>query len=202
MLLACSHCAGFVPPNAAACPHCGLKSLDVKASSKLGALTKGLVAVASGGVVAVTLMACYGAPFIDRDGDGFDGNYDDCNDNDAATHPGAPDTLGDGVDQNCDGVDGLAPDAGIDGSDTSSSSGGPCTTCNQAVNTTGLVAPGAPICTPAGQKAFDDLKLCVCTTFCPDDCGANICQGMAATPACSTCVQAACATPNLDCQDN
>jgi len=201
MLLTCSHCEGFVPPNAAACPHCGRESLDVKRNSKFGALAKGIAAAASGGVVAVTLMACYGAPFIDNDHDGFDGNYEDCNDNDAATHPGAPDSKGDGVDQNCDGVDGIAPDAGPDG-ESSSSSGGMCVSCAQAVGSTGLVAPPAQFCTPAGQQAFDALKTCACTVSCSADCGANTCQGMPATAACSTCVMTNCSTQNLACSEN
>lgn len=204
MLVTCSFCTGFVPANVSTCPHCGVESLDVKANSKLGALAKGFAAAATGGVVAVTLMACYGAPFIDEDRDGFDGNYEDCNDRDPAVHPGAPDQLGDGIDQNCDGVDGNAPDAGPDSSETSSSSsgGGLCVTCNEAVNSTGLVAPAAPFCTPAGQSAFDALKTCACTAICVEECGGNVCQGMSATVVCSECVQTNCATQNLDCSEN
>ena len=41
----------------------------------------------------------------DEDGDGY-GADEDCNDNDAHVHPDAPDTDEDGVDQDCDGVDG------------------------------------------------------------------------------------------------
>ncbi|MBK9260355.1 MAG: putative metal-binding motif-containing protein [Polyangiaceae bacterium] len=110
MLLTCTHCEGFVPTNAAACPHCGAESLDVKVPSKLGGLVKGVAAAATGGLVAVTLMACYGGPpgdSFDFDGDGYP-DYADCNDNDASMNPGATDTLGDGIDQNCDGVDGVS----------------------------------------------------------------------------------------------
>jgi len=83
-----------------------------------------------------------GAVRLDRDGDGFAGPWEcmpgypncsapelnqrpetlsklDCNDRDASIHPGAPDTPGDGIDQNCDGADGIrealdrAPPPGI-----------------------------------------------------------------------------------------
>lgn len=203
MLLTCNQCEGFVPANASACPHCGTESLDVKTNSKLGSLVKGFAAAATGGIVAVTLMACYGGPYtpgVDNDGDGFGNNYDDCNDQDATIHPGATDTLGDGIDQNCDGVDGVGPDAG----DTSSSSsgGGLCVKCIEAVNSTGLAAPSPPFCTPAGQTAFEALKTCACTTSCTADCGANVCNGMMATSACSTCIMTNCSTANLDCQEN
>lgn len=70
---------------------------------------------------AVTLMACYGAPPCDSGDDadhdgaysgscdpGFDAPYD-CNDNDILIHECANDPEGDGVDQNCDGIDGVRP---------------------------------------------------------------------------------------------
>ncbi|MCB9744285.1 MAG: putative metal-binding motif-containing protein [Alphaproteobacteria bacterium] len=44
------------------------------------------------------------SPFVDRDGDGF-GVSEDCDDQDAAVHPDAEETPGDGVDSNCDGDD-------------------------------------------------------------------------------------------------
>lgn len=203
MLLTCTHCQGFVPTNVAACPHCGTESLDVKTNSKIGSLAKGVAAVAASGLVAVTLMACYGGPEgdFDQDGDGFGDFSGDCNDSDAAIHPGAPDSVGDGVDQNCDGVDGDASDVDA-GTSSSSSSGGPCVTCNTAVTTTGLTAPAQPFCSTAAQQDFDALKTCVCTDACIPECGGNICQGMAATTDCSACVQANCGTQNVSCQNN
>jgi hypothetical protein len=38
---------------------------------------------------------------------------DDCDDADPARYPGAPDDVGDGIDQNCDGVDGARQPAKI-----------------------------------------------------------------------------------------
>jgi hypothetical protein len=75
-----------------------------------------------------------GAVRLDRDGDGFAGPWEcmpeypscsapelnkrpeklanlDCNDRDASIHPGATDIPGDGIDQNCDGVDGIRAEA-------------------------------------------------------------------------------------------
>lgn len=77
----------------------------------------------------MTLMACYGAPYdepfecYDGDSDGYCPSTGDCDDTEFEIRPGAIDTLGDGVDQNCDGVDGDAvsvPDGGTTdtGSDT------------------------------------------------------------------------------------
>ena len=45
---------------------------------------------------------------FDNDGDGFTNDVD-CDDSDASIFPGAEDAFGDDIDQNCDGVDGIAP---------------------------------------------------------------------------------------------
>ena len=126
-LHSCASCDGFLPPSATLCPHCGAASTSISASTVPSSLGGKLFAVASGGLMALTLMACYGGPpgeceGTDADGDGYSvGSCDelpDCNDSDASIYPGASDSLGDGVDQNCDGVD------GIYGVTTSSSSSG------------------------------------------------------------------------------
>jgi hypothetical protein len=41
----------------------------------------------------------------DTDGDGYTENQGDCNDSDAAVHPGAAEICGDGIDQDCNGSD-------------------------------------------------------------------------------------------------
>ena len=48
-------------------------------------------------------------PVTDADGDGFESD-EDCNDDDAMVNPDADDTVGDAVDNNCDGIDGLDTD--------------------------------------------------------------------------------------------
>lgn len=53
----CGACGGFVPEGAKACPNCG-----AGVSSSRSALVAGLLALAGGGVMAVTLAACYGPP--------------------------------------------------------------------------------------------------------------------------------------------
>jgi MYXO-CTERM domain-containing protein len=47
-------------------------------------------------------------PYEDGDGDGETESEGDCDDADVDVHTGAEDTVGDGIDQNCDGEDGVA----------------------------------------------------------------------------------------------
>ncbi len=44
-------------------------------------------------------------PDVDNDGDGYTENGGDCNDFDASIHPDATEVCGDGIDQDCDGLD-------------------------------------------------------------------------------------------------
>ncbi|MBL8742224.1 MAG: putative metal-binding motif-containing protein [Myxococcales bacterium] len=106
----CRTCEGFLPRSVTACPHCGLAVPPRRDG-------RGLAVAAMASVTFVTLAACYGAPeCIDRRDADKDGSFacaddprlsDDCDDNDASRRPGFPDPEGDGLDQNCDGVDGL-----------------------------------------------------------------------------------------------
>jgi len=126
---ACAHCEGFLPPGASTCPHCGTAAAPatVSCATRRAGLASRLLTVASGGLMALTLMACYGAPPCDDppqdlDGDGYQTfcDYDyhpeaDCDDSNPDIHPGAIDPRGDGIDQNCDFVDGVAGDTGSGG---------------------------------------------------------------------------------------
>jgi hypothetical protein len=84
---------------------------------------RGLAATAGGGLIAMTMAACYGgaddtyyepycsSPSSDADGDGYCLEYD-CLETDSSVHAFATDPVGDMIDQNCDGTDGVAPDGG------------------------------------------------------------------------------------------
>lgn len=117
-LSTCTACGGLVPRLASACPHCEAPCTRRRSTARK------LFDLAGGGAVALTLSACYGAapghyepatptsascdPSRDVDGDGF--CEDDCDQASAAMYPGADDPAGDALDQNCDGIDGVAPD--------------------------------------------------------------------------------------------
>src|SRR5688572_28404256 len=116
----CIECGGLTPIGTVeACLHCD-HPLPRRTSWALR-LTALL-----GPAGALLLAACYGAPGRyqsypapdpygrapaavsddDRDVDGVAAGAD-CVDEDRSRYPGAPDTAGDGIDQNCDGVDGV-----------------------------------------------------------------------------------------------
>lgn len=127
----CTACAGFIPHEATSCPHCDTPAAVPPAartsSRMLSRLVRGAVMLTSSSAFAITLMACYGAPPCegseDADGDGYPNNdcveTVDCDDDDAAIYPGADDPEGDGIDQNCDGIDGIASDGGVGDGGTS-----------------------------------------------------------------------------------
>ncbi|MCA9568018.1 MAG: hypothetical protein KC656_09255 [Myxococcales bacterium] len=93
-------------------------------------------------IVMGMLAGCPGGPAPvptgdpnDRDGDGTP-TAQDCNDGDADIHPGADDTVGDGVDNNCDGVDGV--DADEDGFASEASGGDDCNDDDDGINPDGV----------------------------------------------------------------
>ena len=114
---ACPRCAGFVPDHLGICPNC-----DTKRSrwARLGQALLGFTGM-------ITLAACYGGPpaidtCMDDDGDGFfpacyddelicdpEDIYCDCDDLNPSYNPGEVDTIGDGLDRDCDGQDGQRP---------------------------------------------------------------------------------------------
>ncbi|MFA7443886.1 MAG: putative Ig domain-containing protein, partial [Lysobacteraceae bacterium] len=96
--------AGFAPGQVALARHPSIPPGAVSAQSPAG----GSHAV-PGVPVNLTVSTGTGPEDDDNDGDGFTPNQGDCNDNDAGIHPGAPDPEGDGIDQDCDGVDGDEP---------------------------------------------------------------------------------------------
>lgn len=63
MLASCPRCPGFVPQDAVACPHCGASAQAEPPAPGLARRAGAAIAKLGGAAgLAVTLMACYGAP--------------------------------------------------------------------------------------------------------------------------------------------
>jgi hypothetical protein len=116
-LHSCPACAGFLSPAATICLHCDAPVRPMRG----GRLARAILGLLGSGVAAVTLMACYGGPGhvmnygptcanggSDADHDG-ECTPEDCNDTDRLIFSRASESSdADGVDQNCDGADGIA----------------------------------------------------------------------------------------------
>lgn len=87
-------------------------------------LTVAVLAGCGGRAVPPPDPCSSGSIDADRDGHAALPCGDDCDDADAARHPGAPDALGDGEDTDCDGVDGV--DADRDGFQSAAHGGDDC----------------------------------------------------------------------------
>ncbi len=113
-LLACSVCHGLSPAARAVCLHCDAR-LTIPRRGRFGHV-RALGRVLAAGGALVTLMACYGmvarpvdARYADCRGDADNDTVcvnTDCDDTRPDIYPGAADPDQDGIDQNCDGVDG------------------------------------------------------------------------------------------------
>jgi RHS repeat-associated protein len=79
---------------------------SVPAGSVISQSPPGGASEPPGTAVALVVSAGPGPGNTDGDGDGFTPNQGDCSDTDPNIHPGAQDASGDGIDQDCDGVDG------------------------------------------------------------------------------------------------
>lgn len=101
MMKICPDCG--TPSMTSRCAHCGAELSSSALGGRAVLLGLGLAL----GSTACISEADYGTPdtgFMDADGDGY-GMTEDCDDDDAARHPDAEETAGDGVDSNCDGQD-------------------------------------------------------------------------------------------------
>ncbi len=152
------------------------------------------------GADAVCLCGC-----VDADVDGYypttcgDPNCQpvgDCDDTNAAVHPGATDTCGDGVDQNCSGADEVCPcvcaDADSDGYYSTSCQALLCTPNGDCNDGNPLIHPGAvDICNNGVDEDCTDGDL-ICTCTCLDVDGDGYYALSCADPGCS---------PRTDCDD-
>ena len=93
----------------------------------------------------------------DFDGDGF--SNDDCDDSDGTVYPGAPEIVGDGIDQDCNGADSVACFVDLDGDGVGSgglvAADGDCDDVGEA-SVAGDCDDGDPAAFPGAPELVDD----------------------------------------------
>lgn len=116
--------------------------------------------VEPGSAVDLQVSVGPGPNDTDDDGDGFSENQGDCNDADASINPGAIDIPGDGIDQDCDGVDPVDPNTVDDDGDGVSEADGDCDDTNASIFPGAVDIPGDGIDQDCdGQDAVPGLPL-------------------------------------------
>ena len=103
-MISCPSC-NELTRSGTACDRCGTVLKVSMPGKSIAAALLGLSL--AGCPVEPPAQAEYGAPdtgFMDADGDGSPFR-EDCDDNDPERYPGNEETVGDGVDSNCDGDD-------------------------------------------------------------------------------------------------
>jgi hypothetical protein len=108
--------------------------------------------------------------FIDADGDGYSIDEGDCDDDFAAVYPFATDMVGDGIDQNCDGVDGS--DGDQDGYASVASGGTDCDDENAEVVPDDADGDGFTVCDGDCDDSNAEL-----TPVDGDEDGVTLCDG-------------------------
>ena len=131
-LIVCRVCDGFSPVGRTTCLHCDVL---LAPKGKMRPWVRNALLIVGGASLSMTLAACYGDPCAydgcygpdgaggrvedggvsqfcddlssDMDLDGHCGVFD-CNENDSDINRSAEDAEGDGIDTNCDDVDGVA----------------------------------------------------------------------------------------------
>ncbi|MFO0755192.1 MAG: hypothetical protein U0359_01770 [Byssovorax sp.] len=140
-------------------------------SARSVGLVRGMFAAATGGVTALTLMACYGVAPCDPDACSGSGGS------------GGGTTTGTTTTTTTSGTGGAG-------------GGTACTPCADAM--TKLATDSSTVC--ADQRdAFSALVTCGCTTLCAADCGDNTCKGGDITAGCQACIDASCVNEKNAC---